>query len=286
MKQKAPQKILKLAGLGFLTVVAIAAGVYLGARTARAKWQEKQAGFYQLAGAFERAVIDDVPIFEDYADRTIEKKLRRYLQADHMKIAQLSAKLGNYSPFAKEEEIQAAFHAKTLVSVPATREALYYYYNVPVSHRYLRPAAQHALELITKRLHDKLKSLAPQGGVVKLAVSSALRTSGYQKSVRKKNQNAVIESTHSYGISFDLFYEDYYVSFSSLDSSVAPAWVTGLYGDSLEKLRVKYGFLLGDALRRQLHTLLHQVLVELQEEGVLYAILEKRQKCYHITALP
>lgn len=285
MSKRAFGKIVKYTGLALFTGALVFSALYGGARVASQKWQQAQKNFYQYARSFERAVIDQVSIFEDYATEAVEKKLRKHLQADHMKAARLFVKQKGYEPLVSEKEATAAVKSGALAHAPGGTNALYYYYNVALEHRYLRPEALKTLELITLRFQEKISALGVQGDV-KLAVSSALRTRGYQKSVRKKNQNAVIESTHSYGVSFDLFYEDFYVSLSSQEFLKEPDWVVSLYGESFEKLRVKHGFLLGDALRRQMHTLLHQSLVELQEEGVLYAILEKRQKCYHVTALP
>jgi len=114
---------------------------------------------------------------------------------------------------------------------------------------------------------------------VKLAISSALRPISYQKGLTKKNINATIESTHTYGISFDIFFDDYYISFPE------PTTSNNVSRELQEKFRTRFGFLTGDALRRQFHSVLMETLIELQDEGMIYAILERKQHCYHVTIL-
>ena len=142
----------------------------------------------------------------------------------------------------------------------------------------MTPGAFEGIKKIAERFQEninKRKELPP----VKFAVSSAIRSSKYQKSLKNKNTNAVIKSTHSTGVSLDIFYDDYFVKLTEYKGSSRTSQFV------LDRLRNKFGFLLGDSLRRQFRTILLETLIQLQNEGWLYAILEQRQRCYHVTII-
>ncbi|MCP4763843.1 MAG: hypothetical protein GY870_18875 [archaeon] len=115
--------------------------------------------------------------------------------------------------------------------------------------------------------------------VVKIAISSATRPKDYQKGLTKRNINASFESTHNYGTSFDIYFEDFYISFPE------PRTDNSTSMKLQEQLKRRFGFLTGDALRRQFHSILMETLLQLQDEEILYAILERKQHCYHVTIL-
>ena len=115
---------------------------------------------------------------------------------------------------------------------------------------------------------------------VKFAVSSMLRPTGYQTQLRDRNTNASLVSSHSQGVSFDIFYDEYFVRLPdpAPDLSAPEAAVQ-------EALKQRVGYLLGASLRRQFRAALTETLLQLQDEGLVYVILEKRQRCYHVTVL-
>jgi len=90
--------------------------------------------------------------------------------------------------------------------------------------------------------------------------------------------NAVAESTHSYGVSVDLFFDDYYVVFPEAEGE-------GVLANIVSRVRSRLGYLAGDALRRQGKTLLAMTVHRLQKEGVIYVTLERNQRCFHITVV-
>ena len=99
--------------------------------------------------------------------------------------------------------------------------------------------------------------------------------SDYQTELKKTNVNAINESTHSYGVSFDIFFDDYYAlpdfSFKELSAEEASS------------IRRRCGYLIGDSLRRQFKTILSETLVELQRENKIMIIYEGNQRCFHVT---
>jgi len=246
---------------------------------------------------FESGVVAHVPIFEDYLTGKKSSELRQYLLNDHLSVARKKG-----SEVKNQEEIAELVSAGTLVPISGDDpvSTLYYFYNVPKELRYLTPDGAAGLRLLTERFQQKVsdkigsamefatvdgeedlpagKIPADNGVKVKLAVSSVLRPGEYQKSLRNKNSNASSESTHSYGVSVDIFYDDYYVM-------VPEREVDSIYSQGYDKMRSTMGFMLGDALRRQLQSILHETLIELQSEKLIYAIIEKTQRCYHITFL-
>jgi len=221
----------------------------------------------------ERKFIESIPIYTDYATPSKEKELRKYLFRDHI----AAAKKYGTTPVHSLDSINSFLESNKLVKLDQ-KDKLYYFYNVKKEYRYLTPAAARGLDTLTERFQKNLSSRADLPHV-KLAISSALRLVSYQKKLMKRNSNATIVSTHSYGVSFDIFFEDYYVKLPEPENS------NKLSEELIRTIRERSGFMLGDSLRRQFRSILMETLLQLQNEGVLYAILERKQHCYHVTIL-
>ncbi len=231
----------------------------------------------------ERFYIENLPIYEDWSDANKESDLRKYLLKEHLRVVEQAG----LEPVGSEDEIQEMSQQGTLVSLEQDQSTPYYFYNVKKEHRYLHPAAQKGLLILAERfqkvLHRNLDSKDQfKPVVVKFAISSALRPVHYQKNLRKRNANASFVSSHSYGLSFDLFYDSFYVNLRS-DSEED---FQGPLEESMDEMRLRSGFLLGASLRRQFRAALAETLLQLQKEGILYAIYERSQRCYHVTILP
>jgi hypothetical protein len=224
--------------------------------------------------SIERDVIKHVPIYDDFADRAKEDLLRKFLQADHLKAAE------NYGlkPVDNENELKDKVKSGELVSIDTSGNSLHYFYGVGKENRYLIPEAARGLQIITERFQKNMNKGATVPPV-KIAISSAIRTSLYQRNLMKKNLNAVHASTHSYGTSFDIFFDEYFVVIPDIKGSNAT------FLSMSDTLHTRLGFLLGASLRRQFKSILMETLLQLQEEGYIYAILEKHQRCYHVTVL-
>lgn len=229
--------------------------------------------FLKNVGEIERGYVTALPIYEDYATPVLEGKLRTYLFPQHYAAAQKSGVLVD-----DQGSIAKLVAAGVLVKLEQGNDRLYYFYNVRDTFRYLTSAAAAGLEGITRRFQQNIssrKDLPP----VKIAISSVLRPESYQNSLRGRNMNATMVSTHSYGVSFDIFFDDYFVALPVSEGG------TRVSRAVISLLRPRLGFLLGDALKSQFRTILMETLIQLQDEGVLYAILERNQHCYHVTIL-
>lgn len=232
--------------------------------------------YLKQAYRVERDVIENHPIWGDYASSGKIGELRRFLLKDHLKQADLS----RIPRMESDADIQALVKEKSLefLNVGGT-EIPYYFYNVPKKYRYVTPMTARGLKIIGERFRKNLKISNPDV-FVKFAVSSAVRPSSYQSGLRGRNSNASLESSHSFGVSVDIFYDDFFVFLP--DGPEKPEETR----DHFETIRRRIGFLMGDALHRQLHSVLHETLIQLQDEGLLYAIIEQNQRTYHITVLP
>ena len=285
--------------IGALAVTGGAYWLHRASLAAQAEATEAAAkAFADLAYRSERGFIESLPIYADYASAEKEAKLRRYLLADHLD----AANRFGVEPVADESAIQKLAAAQKLVVVENTPETGFYFYNVPKRFRYLTPAAASGLNAIADRLQQILNEKErarlsktdsdarddsdPRGAQsvavnqVKFAVSSMLRPTGYQTQLRDRNTNASLVSSHSQGVSFDIFYDEYFVRLPdpAPDLSAPEAAVQ-------EALKQRVGYLLGASLRRQFRAALTETLLQLQDEGLVYVILEKRQRCYHVTVL-
>jgi len=256
-------------------IIASAVSIFLTYRYILSRTVRDVSSYLETIRDIERRCVDLIPLYEDFATDTMEKKLRTRLFQDHMRIA-----LGSgYKPHEKDEDIGPALESGRMVTLDSGKDAPYYFYNVRKLYRVLGVDAARGLEKLAHRFQNSIMSrgdLPP----VKIAISSALRPASYQSVLRDLNANAVPVTTHSYGVSFDVFFDDFYVVLPS------PANVNPLSAAIIEMMRTRIGFMLGDSLRSQFRSVLAETLVLLQDEGLLYAILEKRQKCYHVTIIP
>ena len=59
-----------------------------------------------------------------------------------------------------------------------------------------------------------------------------------------------------------------------------------LFSGLFDRMRTQSGYLLGSALSRHFRAALMEALIQLQDEGRIYAILERNQRCYHVSVIP
>jgi hypothetical protein len=222
----------------------------------------------------ERKFIEHIPIYRDFTSPAKEQKLRKHLLMDHID----AAKKYGIKPVTDDNGIEENEKNGKLVNIGKEKNSLYYFHNVRKKYRFLTENASKGLKLLTERYQVNLKKRADLP-VVKIALSSVIRPVSYQKKLMRRNSNASFISTHSFGTSFDIFYDDYFVSVPLRAVS------NDISEDMVNRLRTRIGYMMGDSLRRQLRSVLMETLIELQDEGKLYAILEKRQRCYHVTIL-
>jgi hypothetical protein len=248
--------------------------------------------YFTSAENFKQYALQNTAIYEDYKTPEIEKELRTYLLMDHLKIATDQ----KFEQIKNNAELEKLFKEGLLKFVDVGAEYPFYFHNVPKELRYLRGFTKEGLKLISDRFAknllekqnespDKYPDKPGDKFKVKLAISSATRPVEYQKNLRGRNENASVESTHSYGISVDIFYDEYFVA-PMPGNADHDIFKNTFKNADFEKIRRLHGFALGGALRRQFQTVLSKTLIELQREHKLYAILETNQRCYHVTILP
>lgn len=236
----------------------------------RSEMEKGLGDLMKEAKEIENSIVQNLPIYSDFANPKKEGELRRYLLAYHLREGEASG----IGPVERESDLDGYVEAGKLVKVVPGGSANFYFYNVPDKFRLLTPRTRQGLEILTERIQKNLHAAGGKGEV-KIALSSAMRPAKYQDHLRGINSNASNESSHSYGVSFDVFYDDYF--------AVLKEPAEGLLQKKRSDLRRQLGFLMGDALARQYHGILMKTLLDLQEEGLLYAIQEKRQRVYHVT---
>lgn len=260
---------------GILIVISsIAAALVSGlavnykAETSAADYVKKYSEFcYEI----ERGYIESIPVYRDYATPSLVAELQKFDLAAHR---QQVIKTG-IGPMHNENEIMDNVKSGWLAEVKTDNE-YFYFHNVQKPYRYLTPDTIRGLRMVTERFQEKVRSHREGLPKVKVAVSSAIRTVDYQEKIFGRK----FVSIHSYGVCFDIFFEDYFVVVPDPDEGSNRQKIIG------SMLHTRLGFLMGDALREQFRTILMETLRELQQEGVIYAYLEDDRRCYHITVLP
>ena len=122
---------------------------------------------------------------------------------------------------------------------------------------YLTPSASELLNTIAANFQTKLQD---QGlAQYQFIVTSLLRTSDDVRRLRRVNRNAVKNSCHMYGTTFDIAY------------------------NCFEKIDSLPDFEGADASHKVLINTLGETLKELRDEGRCYVKFERGQPCYHIT---
>lgn len=229
-------------------------------------------GLYQdMVYKTERAFIESIPVYRDYATPALERELMTY----DLKAHALEAAKHGIKPMTNINDINAMIKEGKLVPAGNGSDELYYFHNVQKEYRFLTPAAKAGLELVASRFQQKLQKHRAGLPAVKLAVSSVIRTVDYQQKIFGRK----FVSTHSYGGCFDIFFDDYFVKLPIPDS-------TGHTEEKIRKmLHSRTGYLLGDALREQLRSVLMETLIELQREKKIYVYFENENRCYHTTIL-
>ncbi len=218
---------------------------------------------------FQQHIYQNFPILEDWNRNNKILELRKFLYPEHIKIA----KDLNLSILKDHKNLPSIYSS---IDIPEIK-TYYFFYNVPKELRYFYKNFIPILILIGERFNEKI-NFHDKNITTKLCISSALRPENYQKNLQEKNPNAIENSTHSYGISIDIFYDEFYVNFESVCKNL---------NDDIKSVCIKdinqIGYVLGGNLRRQLSSILAETLIELQNENKILVIWEKNQRIFHIT---
>jgi len=229
------------------------------------------SSYLDITYKIERDFIENIPVYRDYAAPEMVRELQKYdLKAHASEVVRHGT-----APMKNTEDINTNIKNGKLVSVEPEGDKLYYFHNVRKEYRYLTPQGKSGLELVASRFQQKLQAHKAGLPVVKLAVSSVIRTVDYQEKIFGRK----FVSTHSYGGCFDIFFDDFFVQLPVPETS-------GSGEEGIRKsLHSRTGFLMGDALREQFRSVLMETLLELQKENMIYVFLEDDNRCYHITVL-
>lgn len=153
------------------------------------------------------------------------------------------------APIATIDDILAS--SRPLVKIASNAD--YYVDQLTHSHPYLVPEAARLLADIGHAFRDSLE--ARGGGDYRIKVTSVLRTEGTLAKLRRRNGNAISESTHRFATTFDISY----AKFICDDPTVART-------------------------QEDLKNLLGEILWSLRADGRCLVKYERKQSCFHITA--
>ncbi len=227
--------------------------------------------YQKMSYSTERLFVENIPVYRDFATPQLVAELQKFDLSRH---AAEVVKHGT-SPMKNIDDINNYVKDGKLIPLSSGADSLYYFYNVKKEFRYLTPKARDGLNIVAERFQSKIKSHNSSLPVVKFAVSSVIRTVDYQEKIFGRK----FVSLHSYGGCFDIFIDDFFVQLPE------PVKNGGIYDRIRTSLHGQTGYLMGDALREQLRSVLMETLVELQREGIIYAFLEDDRRCFHITIL-
>lgn len=169
----------------------------------------------------------------------------------------LNDKLSTYIDYASKNGIKkcktkSEFKDRELIKIIETE----HYVVAPLtsSYPYLSTSGKALLDSIGYRFGNKLKNTPYEG--VKLVLSSLTRTEESVKGLMKWNSNAVKNSPHLYGGTFDIKYKSFYKPFTYLSA----------------------------CNKTQLESILAEVLLELKQENLCWVLKEKKHPCFHVVS--
>ena len=197
-----------------------------------------------------RKTIDEVTVSELSAKEV--RALRRYNNEYHLEVARAN---GIDRPFKNHQQLLGDKYSY-IIKYGLREVHDCQYYEVPAltySMPYLKKEAVDFLDELGRRFFKTLKDLDIQE--YRFQLSSVLRTEADQHGLRKNNVNATQNKTsHYFGLSFDIAQTCFYPK---------------------GKTEPVYSY--------RLRNLLLRTLIEMQDEGRCYVILETQTKCIHIT---
>ncbi len=265
------KRVLLPVGLLLVLLGALAATSYAvkKAEARRLIVEAERARFATFLEAREARYLE-VPLLSDPKRRM----LRRSRNAKHVETA---SRLGVPSVAARADVLGCAREA----GLVRLGDSPYYWvgrltYSVP----YVTPSAAAVLDSIGVRFQAKLArfGLPPY----QFYVSSVLRTQEDQAALRRVNVNAARStSSHEFGTTFDIQFRRYRYAGDPASELWQPAFPF---------LRDEFAGELAAFYRRTTETypsrmlaLLGETLIELEDEGLLITVMERRQPVFHTT---
>ncbi len=263
--------------LALVIAVSVALGAWFAVRV-----QQGIAATYAVQEAFVREAkrsFETVPLL---SDREIAL-LQRSRNARHVELAQ---RLG-VSPPATPAAADSV--ARALGLTPIQTDSLYTVLPGQYSTPFLTPSGAASLDSVAVRFRQKLDAagLPP----FRFAVSSGWRSAADQAALRGANVNAAAgHSSHEYATTYDITYNPTRYSPApdalppppKIDPRVPEMMRPGVRAALAAQQREDLDRLAADYPSR-LTALLGRSLIELEDEGVLVTVRERRQPVYHTT---
>ena len=262
-----------LAGLSLALLAALAVVAYQNGRAINDALGQHSAYLLHL-----EATLRDVPLLSD--DELAA--LRRSRNARHVELAET---YGLQTPPVTRAGIDSLVAAGALVALPAGSG--YVAWDGEHSDPVLTAGGAASLDSVALRFGERLDRLGlPR---VQFTVSSVLRSDEDQEALRGVNSNAAAgRSSHSYGTTYDITYRRYSWAGDEppppppLDG--VPALTRALLADHLAAQRAQAFARHAEEYPSRYDALLGRALIELEDEGVVAVVRERRQPVYHITA--
>jgi hypothetical protein len=164
-----------------------------------------------------------------------------------------------------------------------------YYHVLPANYSvpYLTPGAAALLDTIGARFHQRLAAAGLP--LFQYGITSALRSAEDQRALTGSNVNAARGvSSHQFATTFDISNRRY--RYGGTLSQDPPPLPPGLPEGAAEDLREERDQRLNEELgtlaqryNERLQALLGRTMIELENEGALVVVLERRQPVYHTT---
>lgn len=263
--------------LGVAVTLALVFGTWFAIRV-----QQGIAATYAVQEAYVDEVIrafEAVPLLTDDEIAL----LRRSQNARHVELAQ---QLG-VPPPATPPAADSVARALGLARIQT--DSLYTVLPARYSAPYLTPSAAASLDSIAVRFREKLSAagLPP----FRFAISSGWRSVADQAALRGANVNAAAgHSSHEYATTYDITYNPTRYSPAPdalpppprVDPRVPEGLRSGVRAALVEQQREDLDRLAADYPSR-LTALLGRALIELEDEGVIVTVRERRQPVYHTT---
>jgi hypothetical protein len=245
------------------------------------------------AVAWRRAADADLAAFDRWLDGRVgayravpslsddeTARLRRSLNATHVRLGQ---ELGG-EPVAERAALDSVAAARGLVMVGTDSARVVWGGR---SAPYLTPAAAASLDSIAVRLRRRLDARSLPA--FRYTLSSLWRSAEDQADLQRTNVNAARgRSSHEFATTYDLPYRRFsYAGPGALAVPGASATLPAVFRVGLEaemERRATERFArLAEVEPGPLAALLGRVLIELEDEGVLVALIERLQPVYHVT---
>ena len=225
-----------------------------------------------------RQVASEVTASARAAFETVEpltgselQQLRRFRNKEHVEAAEELGVTG----VEEREDAAALAEERELVELPDS--TLYAVEDMDYSVPFVTPDARALLDTLGSRFQHALENrgLPPY----KFVITSGTRTREDQEALQQVNVNAAQKSSHEFGTTVDIRYDEY--EYAAEADSLPTGF--GINESLLREIVADEAGEMAEAHPEALKAVLGETLHELQTEGKVLVIHERRQPVFHIT---